>query len=168
MRRRRGLRRRGLFLALLVDEQGLAGLGGARTDVRELGEVDLDAPRRVGDAPGEVVTNRSIDDLDQVFWVSTLLEGARVAEGDAQLAVDGAQDLSEPGAASAPVMQGVAAPDAVLADVAAGLVQLDDTVSVPPAGIEDGRGEHQVRHGVPCSEEALREPLGAVGGIVAR
>ena len=64
-------------------------------------------------------------------------------------------------------MQGVAGPHAVLAGVAAGLVELVDAVGVAGSRIEDGRRKHEVGHGVARPKEGPGDALGPASLVVA-
>ena len=97
-----------------------------------------------------------------------VLERVRVAEGLAQLSVHGAHDLAQLGAAGAPVVVGVAAPQAVLADVAPGGRELVDAVLVKARLVADGARVHDVAHGKAQAKERLREPLRAAAAVMER
>ena len=97
-----------------------------------------------------------------------VLERVRVAKGLTQLSVHGAHDLAQLGAAGAPVVVGVAAPQAVLADVAPGGRELVDAVLVKARLEADGARVHDVAHGKAQAKEGLREPLRAAAAVVKR
>ena len=65
-------------------------------------------------------------------------------------------------------MVGVAAPQAVLADVAPGGRELVDAVLVKARLVADGARVHDVAHGKAQAKERLREPLRAAAAVVER
>ncbi len=109
-----------------------------------------------GAAPLQEVTGFAVDDLREVLGVTAALELVGVVERLSEPLVDGMEDLPQLGALGTAVMKGVAGPDPVAANEAAGVVELDDAVLVALPGIEHGRREHEVRHRVAHAEEASR------------